>query len=377
MWYNLNNIDYIAQNVRKGFIRMKTIFVVDDNTVNLVTAEETLSEHYNVITLASAALMFDLLANVKPSLILLDIIMPEMDGFEALKQLKSNPLYKDIPVIFLSSKNDSDTEALGFEAGVIDFISKPFSKPVLVNRIKTHLEIESIIHTRTNNLIKLKNSILSVLANLVECRDETTGNHVERTTKYVRLLLEAMIKHGVYSKEMKKWDLEMVVSSASLHDIGKISITDAILNKPDSLTNEEFDIMKTHVNQGEWIVDNIIHETGGIEIGKEADGDIFLYCAKLFAGFHHERWDGKGYPYGLKAEEIPLHGRVMAIADVYDALTSDRPYKKAFTHEEAVDIIKKGSGTQFDPKLVDMFLMHEEEFSRVTSELDKETESQK
>jgi len=338
---------------------LKTIFVVDDNNVNLLTADDVLSDHYHVYTMPSALNMFELLENIRPDIILLDIMMPEMDGFEALKKLKSDNRYFDIPVIFVTSRDDEQTESLGFKMGAIDFISKPFSAPVLLNRIKTHLGIEDIIHERTENLKKLKNSIVSVLANMVENRDTITGSHIERTTKYIRLILNAMIKHGVYSDEINDWDIETAISSARLHDIGKIIITDYILNKPGSLDKDEFDTIKTHAAEGERIIDNIIAETGD---------EKFLEYAKLYAGYHHERWDGKGYPYGLKGTEIPLQGRIMAIADVYDALVSKRPYKNAFTHEDAMETIKKSSGTHLDPELVKIFLICEKEINNVSKE---------
>jgi len=270
-----------------------------------------------------------------------------MDGFEALKLLKANAEHKNIPVIFLTGKNDVETESRGFEMGAVDFISKPFSRPVLLNRIKTHLGIEDIIRERTASLKKLKNGIVSVLSNLVENRDRATGKHVERTTRYLRVLLTAMSDRGVYSDELAEWDIELSVSSARLHDIGKIVVSDLILNKTGKLTEKEFQIIKRHASEGEKIIDNIIVESG--------DGE-YLHYAKLFAGYHHERWDGKGYPHGLSGTEIPLQGRIMAIADVYDALVSDRPYKKAFTHEEAVQIISENKGAQFDPKIVDIFI---------------------
>ena len=335
---------------------MKTIFVVDDNNVNLLSAAEALSKYYKIFTLPSALSMFELLEDITPDLILLDIMMPEMDGFEALKILKSSGRYADIPVIFLTSRNDTATESHGFEMGVIDFISKPFSEPVLVNRIKTHLSIEDIIRQRTNSLKSLKNGIVSVLANMVECRDTLTGSHVERTTKYTQVLLNAMLHNRVYYEEIRQWNMDTVISSVRLHDIGKIVISDLLLNKQGPLTQEEFETMKLHAAEGENIIDDIILESG--------DG-YFLHHAKQFAGYHHERWDGTGYPYRLKGTAIPLQGRVMALIDVYDALVSDRPYKKAFTHEKAVEIIREGRGSHFDPKLVDVFLEYEKEFKRI------------
>ena len=339
---------------------MKTIFVVDDNTVNLMTADKTLSDWYNVVTFASASTMFEFLKNTMPDMILLDIMMPEVDGFEALKRLRADSRYAAIPVIFLTSKNDATTEALGFEMGVIDFISKPFSGPVLLNRIRTHLHIEEIItertaiiseqtemlKQRTEKLLRLQNSMTTVLAGMVENRDKLTGEHITRTTGYIKILLDAMVERGLYINEMAGWDFEVVISSARMHDLGKIAVTDLILNKPDKLSEEEFDIIKTHAAEGEKIIDDIIKESGD---------EAFLQSAKLFAGYHHERWDGMGYPRGLKGTDIPLQGRVMAIVDVYDALVSERSYKKAFTHEKAVEIILENRGKQFDPKIVDVF----------------------
>jgi putative two-component system response regulator len=167
--------------------------------------------------------------------------------------------------------------------------------------------------------------------------------------------MNAMLERGVYLEELTDWDLEMVASSSRLHDVGKIVISDLILNKPGKLTAEEFDIIKTHAVEGDRIIDNIIAESG--------DG-AFLQNAKLFAGYHHERYDGTGYPYGLKGEEIPLQGRIMAIVDVYDALISDRPYKKSFTHEDSIKIIQESSGSHFDPKITDVFLEVSDEFAK-------------
>ena len=331
----------------------KTIFIVDDNDTNLLKAEEALENLYRVMTLPSAAKMFDLLENVVPDLILLDIEMSGMNGVDALKKLKASRLFMGIPVIFLTSRNDSEIEAQGFELGAVDFISKPFSAPVLINRIKMHLNIDEVIHERTAQLKRLQYGIVSVLADMVENRDKGTGGHIERTSAYIQLMLDAMIKRGVYVNEIRGWDLEMAISSARLHDVGKIAISDFIVNKPGQLTDEEFNTMKTHAAEGERIIDQIVERTGEVE---------FLNSAKLFAGYHHERWDGSGYPHGKKETDIPLQGRIMAIADVYDALVSDRPYKKAMSDDEAVSIIMASAGRQFDPKLTEVFFNIKEKF---------------
>jgi len=317
-------------------------------------AEEALAKHYRVIALSSAAKMFSALEKFKPDLILLDIEMPEMSGFEAMKKLKASNTYSEIPVIFLTGRTDTVSEAHGIELGAVDFILKPFSKPVLLNRIKNHLQIDELIRERTaqlarrtEQLILLQNGIVYTMADLIENRDKNTGGHIDRTAVYFKILVDAMMEYNVYSEEMQNWNMESVVSSARLHDLGKIVIPDAILNKPGPLTDEEFKAMKLHSIEGERIIEKAILQTG--------DAD-FLQNAKMIAAYHHECWDGSGYPYGLKEKEIPLQGRIMAIIDVYDALVSERPYKKAFTHENALEIIMKGSGKHFDPKITDVFL---------------------
>ena len=336
---------------------MKTIFVVDDSDTNLSMAENALEDLYCVMTLPSAAKMFTLLEKVTPDLILLDIEMPEMNGFEALQQLKTHDTYSSIPVIFLTGLTDVSIEVQGFELGAVDFIAKPFSAPVLLNRIKTHLNIDELIHERTAQLRRLQNSLVSVLADMVESRDTTTGGHIERTTAYIKILMNAMMERGVYIDELRDWDLEVVASSARLHDLGKIAVSDLILNKPDKLTPKEYEIIKSHVMEGEKNIEKIASRSGN---------EAFLRHAKLFAGYHHEHWDGSGYPHGLKETTIPLQGRILAVADVYDALISTRPYKRAFTHEEAMRIIMANSGTHFDPNITDVLYEVEDRFKEVS-----------
>jgi len=336
---------------------MKTVFVVDDNDTNLTMANNTLRKFYRVMTVPSAIKMFALLKKIKPDLILLDIEMPEMDGFEALRQLKADDLWADIPVMFLTGISNEAVEAHGFELGAVDFVIKPFTAPVLLNRIKTHLSIDEIIRERTTKLNRMQNAIISVLADIVESRDKGTHGHIERTSKFIKILIDGMKERGVYSGEMRGWDMEKMISSARMHDLGKISVTDTIVNKHGKLTEDEYEIIKTHASEGERIIDEIISKTG--------EGD-FLHNARLFAGCHHERWDGKGYPRGLKGTDIPLQGRIMAIVDVYDALVSERPYKKALPHEEAVAMIMENAGSQYDPKIAEVFYEIKERFKEIT-----------
>jgi putative two-component system response regulator len=340
----------------------KTIFVVDDGDTNLTLAKEAL-QGYRVMTMPSALRMFALLEKVMPDLILLDIKMPEMDGFAALRRLKASSAYADIPVIFLTGMNDVPAEVRGFQLGVVDFITKPFSVPVLLNRVKTHLDIDARIRERTEEirerteqLQRLKDGIVCALADIVESRDQIPGGHVERTVTYIDAMLQAMLERGIYSDELCGVDYALFTSSARLHDVGKIAIPDSILNKPCKLTEDEFAIMKTHAAEGERIIDQIVTRVGH---------GAFLQNAKLFAGYHHERWDGRGYPYGLAETDIPLQGRIMAVADVYDALVSLRPYKKAFSSEEALSIIRAGAGTQFDPLIADAFCAASSQFQAI------------
>ena len=336
----------------------KTIFVVDDNDTNLSKAEETLEVYYDVMTMSSAEKMFKLLRKIVPNLILLDISMPVMDGFEALTRLKSNHEYASIPVIFLTGMSYAQIEAKGFEMGVVDFINKPFSSVVLINRVKLQISVNELILERTKRLEEANRNLIFILSDLIENRDKGTGGHIERTVEYIKLLVNEMLKQNVYVEQLKDWDLEAVAACAILHDIGKIGVSDVILNKPERLTTEEFESIKDHAMDGASIIDKVIERTGD---------DFFLHTAKLFAEYHHENWDGSGYPHGLKGEEIPIHGRIMAIADVYDALVTERPYKEAYLHEEAVLIIMHDVGKRFDPKIANVFYSIRDQFRLVYS----------
>jgi putative two-component system response regulator len=345
----------------------KLVILVDDNPTNLRIGKNVLAEKYSVATAPSAEKMFSLLENNSPALMLLDIDMPEMNGYEAIKILKSKPETNGIPVIFLTGKTESDDELEGLSLGAIDYITKPFQPPLLLKRIEVHLLVEAqrkelqyfnenlqrMVEAKTESVLELQNALLKTMAELVECRDYITGGHIERTQRGIEILLETIEASGVYREETKGWDVGLLLQSCQLHDVGKISIDDNILKKAGKLSAEEFEEMKKHTIFGEQIIDKIK------TLAKESD---FLTYAKIFAASHHEKWDGTGYPRGLKGNDIPLLGRIMAVADVYDALTSERPYKKAFTHEESVRIITEGSGTQFDPSLVEVFVKSSHRF---------------
>jgi putative two-component system response regulator len=347
------------------------IVLVDDNITNLTLGKNILTEKYDIFTVPSGEKLFFLLEKVNPNLILLDIEMPEMNGYEVMKLLKVNQKTADIPVIFLTAKSDTSSELEGLTLGAVDYISKPFSPPLLLKRIELHLLVESqkkalvnyndnlqeMVMAKTKNVLDLQNAVLRTVANLVEHRDENTGGHVERTRGYLAILLDAMVERGLYVDEVQSWDRDFFLQSSQLHDVGKIAIKDSILLKPGKLTDEEFTEMKTHAECGMKIIEKMQEE-----LPEESD---FLEYAKVLAGTHHEKWNGTGYPYGLKEHNIPLPGRLMAIADVYDALISVRPYKAPLTHEDAVRIITEGKGSQFEPDLIDLFLHVSDKFTQL------------
>ena len=350
------------------------IIMLDDNPANLRIGKNILAKKYTVATAPSAEKLFSLLENNVPDLILLDVDMPEMDGYEAIKVLKSKVNSKDIPVIFLTARAESDSELAALSLGAIDYITKPIQPSLLLKRIEVHLLLEEqkktlaqqaadlkyfndnlqkMVDEKTKNILQLQNALLKTMAELVEYRDDITGRHIERTQHGLRILLNEIVKSGLYAEETKSWDIETLVQSSQLHDVGKIFISDNILRKPGKLNYDEYEDMKIHTHVGKQIMEKV--EILAME-------SEFLKYAKIFASSHHEWWDGTGYPNNLKGADIPLLGRVMAVADVYDALVSVRPYKQAYPHEEAIEIIRKGSGTQFDPELVKIFLSIADQF---------------
>ncbi|MDR2861384.1 MAG: response regulator [Syntrophobacterales bacterium] len=350
------------------------IFLVDDNIVNLNTGKNALQHNYTVITIPSGEKLLLSLKKVKPNLILLDIDMPGMSGYDAIKQIKANPETADIPVIFLTGKNASENELLGLSLGAVDYITKPFSASILLKRVELHLLLQAqkeelrefnvnlleMVDERVNDIYTLQNAIIIWVAEVIEFRDEETGQHVERVQKYLEILLHAMEKTEPYANEVFAWDVDAFLKSALLHDVGKIKIRDDILLKKASLTDEEVVNMRNHSLYGKILIESLQNKV---------PDQAFLEYAKTLAYRHHERWDGTGYPDKLKGEEIPLQARMMAIVDVYDALISERPYKKAFSHEEAMENIAAGRGTQFDPGLVDLFICLSDKIKEVSEKM--------
>jgi putative two-component system response regulator len=339
----------------------KKILLVDDNPVNLKMARNTLMSLYDVFTVPSAEKLFVFLERTLPDMILLDVLMPDVDGYEAMRRLMRDDRTKHIPVIFLTSKTDMGSEMEGLSLGAVDYITKPFIPQLLLKRVETHMlmeaqkeelkymnsNLERIVDAKTSAVVELQNAILSTISELVECRDDVTGGHIERTARTMRMLVVEMTEQNIYMDEISSWDIELFLQSSQLHDVGKISIHDDILLKPDKLTAEEFETMKKHAIFGEEIIDRIQRIT---------HENAFLAHAKIMAGTHHEKWDGSGYPRGMIGKNIPLQGRIMAIADVYDALVSKRPYKEPFSHDTAMRIMRESRGSHFDPVILDAFL---------------------
>jgi len=344
---------------------MEHILIVDDNTTNLKFAEQALKPHYKVTLLTSGTQTMKFLLKNTPDLILLDIKMPYINGYEIFSEIKAIDKLKKIPIIFLTASNDVESELKCLKLGALDFIGKPFVPELMLSRIKTHLELanyrknlEFLVHEKTETIENLQDSMVVGLAELVECRDGDTGGHIKRTAKYLEILIYAMSEAGLYSDILTNEYIHNSIRSAPLHDIGKIGISDGILLKRGSFDENERDYMKQHTTLGGMALQKVIDSTSG---------ENFLWIAKDMAFCHHEKWDGTGYPHGLSEYNIPLCARIMAIADVYDALTSKRHYKKPYLHSKVVEIILNGAGTHFDPYIVDIFKSVSDKFNAISN----------
>ena len=340
-----------------------TVLVVDDTTANLMLMNDLLNPLYTVKVASSGARALKIAnSGTPPDLILLDIMMPEMDGYEVCRRLKSSPATRDVPVIFLTAKAETSDEQAGFALGAVDYITKPISPPIVLARVKTSLTLkaaadflkdknaflEQEVARRTEEVHDIQDVTILTMASLAETRDNETGNHIIRTQHYVKLLALQLREHPRFAHYLDDATINLLFKSAPLHDIGKVGIPDSILLKPGKLTPEEFETMKTHTTQGKLAI-----ESAESRLGKNVP---FLRCAKEIAYSHQEKWDGSGYPEGLAGDAIPISARLMAIADVYDALISRRVYKPPFTHEASMAIIEEGRGRHFDPDVVDAFV---------------------
>lgn len=349
-----------------------TIFVVDDTPDNLSLMSSLLKPLYRVKVANSGERALAYLENNDiPDLILLDIMMPGLSGYEVLSHLKSTTKTRDIPVVFLTAMSSMEDEKKGLEMGAVDYITKPISPPIVLARIKTQLQnkaaadflkdqnqyLENEVAKRTREVSAIQYVTILALNSLAETRDSDTGNHIRRTQHYVKALAMKLKSHPSFGYFLSETTIDTLFKSAPLHDIGKVGIPDAILLKPAKLTLEEFELMKTHATLGKDAI-----EEAEKQLGMEVP---FLSIAKEIAYTHHEKWDGSGYPLGLKGSQIPISGRLMAVADVYDALISRRVYKEPMSHESAVGIMLEGKGKHFDPDVIDAFLELQDTFKEI------------
>lgn len=338
------------------------VLVVDDTPDNLKLMSSLLKDHYRLKVANSGERALTIArSEPMPDLILLDVMMPGMDGYEVCRRLKQDPSTRDIPVIFLTAKTDTADEETGLQLGAVDYITKPISPPIVLARVETHLRLKSSadflrdkaaileqeVASRTREIIAIQDATILALVSLAETRDLDTGNHIRRTQHYIRVLAEHLRDHPRFAAALTEDYITTLFKSAPLHDIGKVGIPDRILLKPGRFEPDELEIMKTHTVLGRETIEHAERELG-IEVG-------FLTCAKEITQSHHEKWDGSGYPEGIGGDDIPICARLMAVADVYDALISHRVYKEGMSHEAAAEIIQRGSGSHFDPDVVTAF----------------------
>ena len=325
-----------------------TVMVIDDNTATCQMVLASMRERYRIVPFTSGGAAFKYFEKGHTcDLILMDIDMPGMNGFETLRLFRTMPQASEVPVIFLTGYIESEYEMEGLAMGAADYIQKPIFVPLLRQRIDNLLKLQSyktnlerIVETKTHTIEKLSDVTIFTIVSVIGKRDDETGGHIARTSEYVGLLAHKLVDMGYHTEDLKPEDILRAKRSAPLHDIGKVAISDSILQKPGRLTPEEFEIIKTHTTIG----------ADALREACEMMGESsFLDTGEIMARYHHEKWNGKGYPEGLKGEDIPIFARIMAFADVYDALISQRPYKVAMGHETAVRTIIEGSGTHFDP----------------------------
>jgi putative two-component system response regulator len=355
-----------------GFPEKPTILAVDDSTDNLWLLSGLLKDLYRVKLCGSGEKALQIIQDdAPPDLILLDVMMPGLSGHDVCRQLKAAPRTAHIPIIFLTAMASTADEQLGLALGAADFITKPINPPIVLARVATQLQakagadflrnqnqfLDAEVQKRTREVNAIQDVTILAMASLAETRDNETGNHIRRTQHYVRVLANALKPHPRFCAQLSDHVIEMLYKSAPLHDIGKIGIPDRILLKPGRYEPHEFEIMKQHPALGR---DAIQHAEDQLGMPVE-----FLQYAKEIAYGHQEKWDGSGYPQGLAGDAIPLSARIMAVADVYDALISRRVYKEGMPHEKAVAIMREGRGSHFDPDILDTFLGLVDEFERI------------
>ena len=340
------------------------ILVVDDTKTNIEVLENVLMDFYDVFVAKDGKKAIEVAKKVRPDLILLDVMMPEMNGYETLKCMRGIDELKDIPVFFLTAKSDSESEQIGLDLGAVDYIGKPFNPQLVLLRVKNQLEykrqrdhLHELVDEKTADLRRTLKVMLTSLGSLAEFRDPETGEHIKRTQVIVQRLAEELQKNPKFAKAIPSSEyVDFYATAAPLHDIGKVGIEDEILRKPAKLNEQEREIMRKHPRMGYDVL---------MDATRELHDNPMVCIAADIALAHHERWDGFGYPNGLKGDEIPVGARLMAVADVYDALVSRRPYKEAYPHQFAVNEITAAKGSQFDPDVVDAFLNIADDLPRI------------
>ncbi len=355
-------------------IAKKTVLLVDDSPDNLVLMNDLLKDLYKVKVANSGEKALRIATTGQPpDVVLLDVMMPEMDGYEVCRRLKANPATRNVPIIFLTAKSEVEDEKLGLDLGAVDYITKPISPPITLARVRNHLMLkehadflrdqneflEQEVQERTREVVAIQDVTILAMASMAETRDPETGNHIRRTQFYVKALAERLKEHPRFSAVLTDSYIKLLFKSAPLHDIGKVGIPDRILLKPGRFEPYEFEIMKTHTTLGRAAIEHAERSLG--------TPMAFLSIAKEIAYSHQEKWDGSGYPEGLAGEAIPVSARLMAVADVYDALISRRVYKEGMPHEKAVQMIVEGKGKHFDPDMVDAFIGLQEEFRAIAA----------
>ena len=338
-----------------GYDEGDVILIVDDIEINRLILREMLQDDYQIIEAGSGGEALNILFEDKvlPTAVLLDIIMPGIDGFQVLEQIKLNEQTRNIPVLFITAADSTETESRGLKSGAADYVTKPFNHDVVRARVDNHINLaryrhglEQLVAKKAAEVTKTYEQTLEVLATIIEYRNLESGAHIRRTTLLTEVLVHKMLEMEQFRTALLAENIHSLIKASALHDIGKIGISDSILLKPGKLTPDEFDVIKTHTSIGSDIIDSISATL--------QDDDMYLKYAKDICHSHHERWDGKGYPIGMRQEEIPLSARIISIVDVYDALVSPRCYKGAYSHDVSVGIIMEGRGTQFDPNIVDI-----------------------
>ncbi|MDR2612597.1 MAG: response regulator [Deltaproteobacteria bacterium] len=330
---------------------MKHILIVDDNLTNLEQISIQIEDLYDLSLAKSGAQAIQICFKAEPDLILLDIEMPEMDGFTTLAKIRENIALRSIPVIFLTATHDSKTEVKAIRAGAVDFIGKPAERDILIHRIETHLALSSSQRSLDGKARELEDAVIASFADIIEHRNANSFGGARRSAEIVSILTDELLKKDAFPGDLNRRSADMMARAAPLHDVGKIGISDSILLKPTLLNDDEFRLMKTHTTVGAQILRRVFKE-----IPRVAG---FQDYAVAMALSHHERWDGKGYPDGLAGEDIPFCARVMAVADVLEALVGQRSYREPIGYHEASLIIASGKGTVFDPRVVEAFVAAE------------------